>query len=496
MTYPPVPTFEDIQRMVQDALKNMMPGQVPTFASSRVTAPVKGWCRAEYYDSLTGQKFSFYEPPTVIAIALSREGLSRIVTAPTISIPAIKLPTAPSITIPTIKLPTIPPITIPKVELPTVPGISFPGITLPAMPEIPEVSIPQVTDIITKEIERIQRVDFNSDEYCKLIAQSARDKVNTLAPPWPLNLVWDFVCGNLVYWGFYAGWYAGGWVLNVLWDSFVQPQIDRVRNSINSVVGEANAKINSQLTKIRDGFTDAFTKIKDTVNQGLADLKSKTEGAFNVFRGNVETSVSGAMSDYSSKVQVAFNSYRVSIETSISGAMADYSSKVQDGFNGLRSNIEAGLSTALINYNKNVQVALNDYRLNIESSVNAGLMQFIPALYDMIGLPAPQASSEEAAMLREMGDVNGDGVIDMKDLDLIKAAYESGRYDPACDLNHDGVIDITDITTASQNYGKRAVSTVLLLSPIEIRNVAKDSFEFYSLQDSGFELSYIAIGRR
>jgi len=56
--------------------------------------------------------------------------------------------------------------------------------------------------------------------------------------------------------------------------------------------------------------------------------------------------------------------------------------------------------------------------------------------------------------LRRMGDVNADGIIDMKDVDLFKAAYESGRYDPACDFNGDGVVDGHDLATLGHNYGK------------------------------------------
>jgi len=56
--------------------------------------------------------------------------------------------------------------------------------------------------------------------------------------------------------------------------------------------------------------------------------------------------------------------------------------------------------------------------------------------------------------LRKMGDVNGDGIIDMKDADLFKAAYESGRYDPACDFNGDGTVDYKDVRILAQNLGK------------------------------------------
>ena len=97
----------------------------------------------------------------------------------------------------------------------------------------------RLTNINFREIVRVAREDygeqgdFNSDYYCKLVAQGARDRVNQLAPPWPLNLVWDFIVGGMVYWGFYAAWLVSGWILNVLWDVFIQKQIDNVRDAVN-----------------------------------------------------------------------------------------------------------------------------------------------------------------------------------------------------------------------------------------------------------------------
>jgi hypothetical protein len=60
--------------------------------------------------------------------------------------------------------------------------------------------------------------------------------------------------------------------------------------------------------------------------------------------------------------------------------------------------------------------------------------------------------------LRRMGDVNADGIICMKDLEIMKAAFGSTpgkpNWNPACDLNGDGKVDMGDITTATSNYGK------------------------------------------
>jgi hypothetical protein len=60
--------------------------------------------------------------------------------------------------------------------------------------------------------------------------------------------------------------------------------------------------------------------------------------------------------------------------------------------------------------------------------------------------------------LRKMGDVNADGIIDMKDMNIMQAAFTSTpdrpNWNPVCDLNGDGKVDMIDIYTAARNYGK------------------------------------------
>ena len=56
-----------------------------------------------------------------------------------------------------------------------------------------------------------------------------------------------------------------------------------------------------------------------------------------------------------------------------------------------------------------------------------------------------------------LGDVNQDGIIDRKDLDLVAAAYGAKRgepkYNTSLDLNGDGIIDIQDISIVAVSQG-------------------------------------------
>lgn len=51
-----------------------------------------------------------------------------------------------------------------------------------------------------------------------------------------------------------------------------------------------------------------------------------------------------------------------------------------------------------------------------------------------------------------MGDVNKDGVIDVKDVALVTRAY--GTADKAADINGDGIVDLKDVALVTRNYGK------------------------------------------
>jgi hypothetical protein len=57
-----------------------------------------------------------------------------------------------------------------------------------------------------------------------------------------------------------------------------------------------------------------------------------------------------------------------------------------------------------------------------------------------------------------VGDVNGDGVVDMTDIALVAAAFGSNpaspNWNPYADINHDGVVDILDVALVASNFGQ------------------------------------------
>lgn len=58
-----------------------------------------------------------------------------------------------------------------------------------------------------------------------------------------------------------------------------------------------------------------------------------------------------------------------------------------------------------------------------------------------------------------VGDVNGDGTVDMKDINMIAGAYgaeegDNPRYSLILDLDKNGVIDLCDLLIAAQEFGR------------------------------------------
>jgi hypothetical protein len=54
-------------------------------------------------------------------------------------------------------------------------------------------------------------------------------------------------------------------------------------------------------------------------------------------------------------------------------------------------------------------------------------------------------------------DVNGDGVVDIKDLAIVAAAFGSypghDRWNPKADINKDGEVDVSDVIAVCLKFG-------------------------------------------
>ena len=58
------------------------------------------------------------------------------------------------------------------------------------------------------------------------------------------------------------------------------------------------------------------------------------------------------------------------------------------------------------------------------------------------------------------GDINGDDIVDMRDIGAIVIAYGSfpghARWNPEADMNNDNTIDMRDVALTARNFGRCA----------------------------------------
>lgn len=67
------------------------------------------------------------------------------------------------------------------------------------------------------------------------------------------------------------------------------------------------------------------------------------------------------------------------------------------------------------------------------------------------------AKTPPSDAFRKLGDINGDGIIDQKDMDILTSLYgttsTSPNWNPRADLNGDGKVDILDASILAGHFG-------------------------------------------
>ena len=74
------------------------------------------------------------------------------------------------------------------------------------------------------------------------------------------------------------------------------------------------------------------------------------------------------------------------------------------------------------------------------------------------------ALSNANLTIRILGDVNGDGRVDLRDIALVARAFgstpTSPNWNPAADLNSDGIVNMKDIALVVRNFGQHNTQNV------------------------------------
>jgi hypothetical protein len=372
-----VPVTEEIERIIREVLPRA-PGMPEfPFEYGRVYLEERKWYHVSF-------KREFAEAPAVLVSAEVRSGWFKpkryVVPVVKISIPKVEVPAVsiPTVTVPTVAVPAAPTIRIPTVEIPRAPTIRIPGVEIPRAPtiSIPTIRVPSV------EISRIRRGDLRP---------VVRDQFRAALGDWGwLNWARNAIADG-------PGWVVGSF-LNWLWDVMIQPQIDKVRDSINDGLRKMTGNTQGALNAYRD-------RIQSAVNAGLADARAKVQAALNAYRGYIQRSINSGLGDARAKTQSALNSYRGYIQDSVNKGLLDARQKVQVAFVDFRERLQANFNEALGSANRSLASfrdstnnSLETLRSATESNINRSTDRLrasvedafntlIPTLWAMEGMP-------------------------------------------------------------------------------------------------------------
>jgi|GEM_PF-2130854 hypothetical protein len=99
-------------------------------------------------------------------------------------------------------------------------------------------------------------------------------------------------------------------------------------------------------------------------------------------------------------------------------------------------------------------IAFTPQTLGINATIQISDIELLNTTGNEIATVGPVSTT---ITVRLMGDVNGDNVVNMKDIALVARAFgtttSSSNWNPACDLNYDGVVNMKDIALVARAFG-------------------------------------------
>jgi hypothetical protein len=266
------------------ALESVVAGKVPFIARGTVKAPTQGWCQAQYYDAITGAPMSFYDAPTVIAIAIVRQGTTPVISAPTIKIPAIALPSIPSITLPSVKLPSASTISIPTITLPTLPSVTI-------------KTIDDIANTLVNDLTQVQGYRFT----CGIAFGWLCDQLNKL-----MQLI-D--------------------TINLDVRKIISALAMDIGSAIKNITDTINT-ISASLNNMQAALNTYAANIQKSISDGLSSVQTNVQDAVNSLQSAISNAINTALTNYTSLVQSAFSGYAANVEASINAGLAQWISSL------------------------------------------------------------------------------------------------------------------------------------------------------------------------
>ncbi|MCD6418265.1 hypothetical protein J7M00_05730 [bacterium] len=113
------------------------------------------------------------------------------------------------------------------------------------------------------DIPRIQRPDMRS-----IVARDFQNKFKDICGDWGL-LNWLRDKFSLI---FYGIGYVAGAAMNYMWDRMIQPQLDKVRDSINEALGNVESAINSAISNLVGKINTSLESVVRSTNGSIDEI--------------------------------------------------------------------------------------------------------------------------------------------------------------------------------------------------------------------------------
>lgn len=190
----------------------------------------------------------------------------------------------------------------PYIGAASVSGMAFarPG-TLPSrtigritVPRILAVKVPRPAEVLAQKIgsREIARIAIGDPRgtVANAFANEARNRLGD----WGIfNWMKDIIAS--VAYG--VGYITGAW-LQWLWNLLVQPQVDRIRDSINAAISDQTDRINSALSTFQTRINTSFSDQTDKINTAIGSNNDALNVALLGLTDSLTTRVNAVLEDF------------------------------------------------------------------------------------------------------------------------------------------------------------------------------------------------------
>lgn len=136
---------------------------------------------------------------------------------------------------------------------------------------LPQIVLQKLTPIDKVEIPRVQRPDLRVK-----FGDALKQKFIDVAGDWSvLNWLRDRFA-DIFYW---IG-YAIGTLMNWFWDNAIQPQVDKIAESIKNEINETIDKVNSSLSNLVNNIQSGLSALRNKAQEAINTIPEKTVEAF------------------------------------------------------------------------------------------------------------------------------------------------------------------------------------------------------------------------